>query len=139
MPNVSMHDFIAQYGITSNAVRMQSRPQLGEGWGPNARHWQVTLTNPRGFHRCDFTQGSAHTKAPTTAEVLDCLRMDALAALTTSTVADFAADFGYDMDDDKEAIRVQRIYRACVATLRALRKWLGDEATNELLSDVEGL
>lgn len=63
-------------GLSMTLTRGDSRP----GWGAGSHHYHVTLE--RAGRRCSFpfSQGSGHTKEPTLADVVECLRSDDAAA-----------------------------------------------------------
>ncbi len=81
-----------------------------------------------------YSQGAAHTKAPTCADVLDSLANDA--RLARDSFADFCANIGADEDSRK----AEASYRECVDLMGRLAAFLGSQALfRELLDDVEGL
>ena len=130
-------EFVTAHGFRVLAVRMSHRPEQANDWGPDARHWMMTLY--RGSKGTDyqemqtpFTQGSAHAKAPAIEDVLDCLRHDFSSVIHGESFEDFASEFGYDADSRK----AERIYNACRESMFAFRKAFG-HAVAEALVDSE--
>lgn len=114
--------FIKRNKLEVRAQRIAARPDDNEGWGKNASHWIVTFEKREiggTVQAFLFTQGSAHTKAPTGEDVLDCLKSDASAhGLTFEQWAD---ETGYDRDSRKAEVT----YRACLESARKLLALLG--------------
>lgn len=97
-------------------------------WEADARHWLCVLTrgdkrdkryandpdnyrppaNPCPTMTLYFSQGSAHTKAPTLADIIDCLASDASSFDNADSFEDWASDMGWDEDSRK----AERCYRA---------------------------
>jgi hypothetical protein len=94
-------------------------------------HWAVTLRMGRKQMTVPFSQGWAHTKPPTAADVLDCLASDASGA--DESFEDWAANYGYDTDSRK----AERTYNAVRKQTARLRQFLGDKY--EPLLEVERL
>lgn len=94
-------------------------------WHRNARHWRVKLVRTVNGKRRElstpFSQGSAHVKPPTAADVLSCLLMDARAA--GSTFEDWCADLGYDSDSRK----AERVWDACRKIAPKVQAFCGDD------------
>lgn len=67
-----------------------------------------------------FTQGSAHRKDPTAAEVLDCIGMDVSGVANAEDFETWASDLGYD-NDSRAA---EATYNAIVEQAKALRDFL---------------
>jgi hypothetical protein len=83
-----------------------------------------------------FSQGMAHSEAPTVEDVLDSLMMDALAYTNAASFEDFAGDFGYDPDSR----RAESIYNACGQIAQELVPFLGgQDEFNALAYDTERL
>ena len=86
--------------ILHTATSIPSRPD-GEAWEGAMRHWRVALrrVDESGATLARMTiyysQGSAHTEAPTLADVLESLRMD---SMSPESLADFCSEYGYDID-----------------------------------------
>ena len=136
---LSLAAFIERERITAEAVRIAARTdRTGDQWDATARHWVVTLRQVgrgnRNVLAVQYSQGSAHTKAPTCADVLDSLRSDAEYA--AADFADFCANLGMDADSRK----AEASYRECVGLRERLGAFLGSPAVlRELLENVERL
>jgi hypothetical protein len=72
---------------------------------------------------------------PTTADILDSLRLDAECYDEARDFEDFAATFGYDTDSRK----AEALYHACAEMAKKLRIFLGNTAYTQLLEEVERL
>jgi hypothetical protein len=72
---------------------------------------------------------------PTLEMVLDSLAMDADGWTNTRDFASWCADYGLDTDSRK----AEAAYKACGETAKGLRFLLGDDAYNELRTNVERL
>jgi hypothetical protein len=143
--------FAKKHNITMTAERIAERTDLAgkEGWGNDrgARHWKLTLLRPasyKGERRKKasmtvlFSQGSAHTKEPTLADVLNCLGSDIAGVENARSFRDWCGDLGYDPDSRK----VEKIYIACVKQKDDMLEFLdaghiehdaGRAALNELM------
>ncbi len=128
----TLADFIAQTGITMTARQVASNPHMTD-MGEGARHWRCTLRNGTTRIVVAFSQGSAHTEAPTVADLLDCLASDARAYDGAQDFADFASELGYDADSRK----AYRTYKACGDLSTRLCRLLGGDLYHELLHEVE--
>jgi len=95
---------------------------------------QVGRGNPRSMH-VYFSQGSAHTKAPTLAEVLDCLASDASGIENALSFEDWANEYGCDTDSRK----AEKTYHICQEQAEDLRNLLGRDAYKTLLYHTERL
>jgi hypothetical protein len=131
----TLSEFIERYGIVAEAVRQTSNPNMvDDSTDPGRRHWLVTLHLPDGFFCAidsldiPFTQGSAHTKDPTAADVLECLASDMSSA--GQPFGDWCADLGYDEDSRK----AYATWQAVESQAAAVRDWLGEALTDELLA-----
>lgn len=95
---------------------------------------QAGRGNPRSMH-VYFSQGSAHTNAPTLAEALDCLASDAAGVEHARSFEEWAEEYGYDTDSRK----AEKTYRLCVDQASELRALLGHDAYEMLLYHTERL
>jgi hypothetical protein len=129
---ISIQDFIGNTAITSQVKRVDSNPNA-DGFGPDSRHWLVTLRAGRFSMRVPFSQGSAHTKAPTAADVLDCLAMDAAGFENSRSFDDWAREYGYDTDSRK----AHKIYTVISRQASKLRAMLGQDNYKTLLWNTE--
>lgn len=119
-------EFAAKHNVTLNAVERSERPGAHD-WSKGSRHFACTLIcHGIGFDFW-FSQGSAHTEAPTVENVLICLASDAHGTKDTS-FEEWCRDLGYD-DDSRKALA---IYEACEETATGLEHVLGSDALEEL-------
>jgi hypothetical protein len=143
---ITLQSFIQDRGITMTAQQIPKRPDsTGDAWEASARHFLCTFY--RGGHGTGkgpqeaamvtyFSQGSAHTKPPTCADVLDCLASDASSVENCRGFEDWCGDLGYDSDSRKAFA----IFEACTQQRDELRVFLGDsEAFAQLLFGTERL
>ena len=82
-----------------------------------------------------FSQGSAYTKPPTLADVLDCLASDASGVENAKSFEDWASEYGYDTDSRK----AEKTYRIIEKQAQELKSFLGADAYDTLLWNTERL
>lgn len=93
--------FAAKHGLSLETVRVFGNPNASENWPVEQhwRHWQFRLSTKDGRHMIGFfSQGAAHKKPPTMADVLDCLRSDAFTLQESRGFYDWCMDTGFDTD-----------------------------------------
>lgn len=135
----TLADFIKTHQIRMTATRIPARTDALMDM-PNARHWNCYLhrigygPSGQGWEgiAIEYSQGSAHTKAPTCADILDCLASDDTRG---QYFEDWASDIGYDTDSRK----AYATWEACKSSGEKLLKLLGHEAHRDLLDNVERL
>ena len=145
--------FMKDNGLAFRAVRVDSRPDgLGDiPTGPDHmvnKTWAEVENRHRRHFRVEFrtlasdfalvtffSQGSAHTEAPTATEVLECLAIDARSVVDCTDVLDFAAEMGFASDDLWHDVveNLRKTFNACNSTLDQLDALLGEDAREELL------
>jgi hypothetical protein len=131
----SIEDFIAERHITMSAERVSSNPNMDDDqWAEDASHWRITFRINAASFETYFSQGSAHTEAPTAADVLDCLASDA-STVTDLDFEEWAGELGYNPDSIKDL----HTYNVIKAQSDALKLFLGDTGYRELIEDVERL
>lgn len=133
---MNIGEFVRKHQLVANSTRIPDRPDEMGDW-KGATHWVVTLSqtgrgNPRTFTTF-YSMGSAHKGAPKIDSVLSSLMFDASGAENASSFEDWASEYGYDTDSRK----AERMYNACREISAKLRVFLGRDAYNELLRDVE--
>jgi len=135
----TLDQFIKEQAISIKLTRIDDNPIM-DGMGEGAKHWRVTLSRYRKatklFHATEyltvnFSQGSAHIKPPTIADVLDCLASDSMGL--DDGFDSWASDLGYDTDS-REA---EAIFNVCKDQAKGLKDMLGPGSYKELLWDVE--
>lgn len=89
-----------------------------EGFDPGARAWTVELRYRGRVMTVDYYTGSL-AGYPTTAEVLESLRLDYDAG--SETFDEFCSDFGYDTDSRKAL----RTWKSCATIATKLSRFLG--------------
>lgn len=116
------------------ATRIDARPdRLSDEWSASARHWRITITRDGRQMRVYFSQGSAHTDAPTLEDVLDCLASDAAGINNAAGFDDWCSEYGYDTDSRK----AERIYKACARQGAALARLMDADEFDTLLFNTE--
>lgn len=129
--------FIERHRIGMTATHVSANPNIhpDEAWA--ATHYRCTLHRGGGKARRQmtvyFSQGSAHTRDPSVADVLDCLALDASSVDNARTFEEWASELGYDPDSRKAG----RIYRVCERQAAKLRQFLGSAVYQELLWSTE--
>lgn len=125
---LTLAQFIAQYKVRMRAERIASNPNMAD-MGVGARHWRCVLRCGRHQMTVPFSQGSAHTAAPTVADVLNCLASDSAGLENAQGFEDWCADYGYDTDSRK----AERTYHVVERTSAQLMTLLGADAYDALL------
>jgi hypothetical protein len=92
----------------------------GDKWAHHS--WKCTLRYKGRQMTTDYHMGTGHHgNEPSVADVLYGLLLDY--AVVDSSFAEFCNDFGYS-DDSRKA---EKIYKACIAGGKKLRKLLGED------------
>lgn len=131
---IKIEDFIGNAGITSKVKRVESNPNMQLDYASvGGRHFLVTLKAGRFSMRVPFSQGSAHTKEPTTADVLDCLASDAASIENSRSFEEWAGYMGYDADSRK----AHKTYTIVMRQAAKLRAMLGQDNYETLLWNTE--
>ncbi len=131
---ITLAEFIAAREITAEitygAPADAFRPA---GMDPGANDWTVTLVLPDGGTLVTpFYTGSALGE-PTAADVLGCLAMDGAAVENAGgSFWDWIDDYGMEATRETE-----QTYRATVDQTDRLRAWLGVDAFDQLLWNVD--
>lgn len=137
-------EFCREHGITARAERIEARTRPATDWDASARHFHVTLLIParnmghgnvkpgRAFS-LEFSQGSAHTKSPTAADIIECLALDFSGLDWCDGFEDWAENYGYDTDS-REA---ERIYTECKRQRDAFAAAFGPDITADLANVTE--
>lgn len=121
--------FAKRAGLRMTCRRIDERPDRENGsdeWNRSARHFRLTLS--RGSRRMVvfYSQGSAHTKDPTIADLLNCLASDFSGFADASSFEAWAGDFGYDPDSRK----AERMYRAIERQFKAFERLMWDSGVS---------
>lgn len=139
--NITLDQFIESNGLVMTAKRRNSNPNMAD-W-KDARHWTCTirkLNRPQDSIHPDlyeftipFSQGSAHTKPPTLADVLDCMASDASGYDNDRIFEDWCSEYGYDTDSRK----AEATFNTVKDQSEELKSFLGSESYGTLLWNTE--
>jgi hypothetical protein len=133
---ITLDQFIAEQQLEMSVRPVKRNPHMSEQL---PRNFECTITVVgKGYHEpmtVYFSQGSAHKKKPTLAEVLDCLASDARGIENARLFEDWANEYGYDTDSRK----AEKTYRICQIQAKNLRNLLGRDAYKTLLYHTERL
>lgn len=129
----NMQAFIRNHGIHFDCEWADTNPNMqnDDEWMRSASHWKCTFRKGKRRMTSYFSQGSAISREPEAADVLDSLASDA--NCVTGSFEDFCSDLGYDSDSRK----AERTYKICKRYAGKLEKFLGSEAFEELLYKTE--
>jgi hypothetical protein len=134
---ITLEQFIEKQQLVMSVRAVRRNPHMSGDQLP--RNFECTIEFVgRGYHEpltVYFSQGSAHKKSPTLAEVLDCLASDASGVDNARSFEDWASEYGYDLDSRK----AERTYQICKKQAQDLKALLGQDAYNQLLYDTERL
>ena len=133
---ITLDQFITEQQLVMSVRPIKRNPHMQEQM---PRNFNCTIEfEGRGYHEpltVYFSQGSAHKKPPTLAEVLDCLASDASGVDNAQSFEDWASEYGYDTDSRK----AECTYRICEKQAQELKALLGRDAYNQLLYGTERL
>jgi hypothetical protein len=133
----TIKEFITAQQLTLTLTRV---PVRTDGvMSDSSRHWLFVIEQQGRGNKAKlsgfFSQGSAHTKAPTLADILDCIASDASGIENAGKFSDWCGEYGYSADS-REA---EKIFHACEAQAESLKALLGRDAYQALLFDCERL
>lgn len=133
---ITLDQFIAEQQLEMSVLPVKRNPHMSEQL---PRNFECTITVVgRGYHEpmtVYFSQGSAHKKKPTLAEVLDCLASDASGVDNARSFEDWSSEYGYDTDSRK----AEHTYNTVKEQAQQLRGLLGRSAYEQLLYETERL
>ncbi len=127
--------FIARNRITAHVEYADNNPNMesDKEWNRGASHWKITL-HCRGHQMTTyFSQGSAHTKEPTAADLLDCLALDSSGIDNARSFEDWCSEYGYDTDSRK----AEKTFKVCERQAQKLKTFLPSGEYEMLLWHVE--
>lgn len=134
--DITLDQFIAEHQLEMSIRAVKRNPNMQEQM---PRNFECCITQVGRGNSTEmvvyFSQGSAHKKPPTLAEVLDCLASDASGVDNARSFEDWASEYGYDLDSRK----AERTYQICKKQAQDLKALLGQDAYNQLLYDTERL
>lgn len=111
--------------ITSVAAR--SKRRVPASFTEGSSSWNMTLRYQGRSMRVPFYMGPALKDEPTGPEVLDSLISDAHAWLSSSSVEEFAHEFGYELEEASDRRRASASWRECHTIHDRLAVLLGDD------------
>ena len=133
---VTLQQFVVEQQLEMSVFPVKRNPHMAVQM---PRNFDCTITMVGRGHRepmtVYFSQGSAHKKNPTLAEVLDCLASEASGVDNARSFEDWASEYGYDTDSRK----AERTYQICKKQAQELKALLGQDAYNQLLYSTERL
>lgn len=97
-----------------------------------AFHYKCRIQQYRRGFTLYFSQGGAHTQAPTVTDVLSCIAEDAASYENAGSFEDWAQEFGWDTDSRK----AEKCYRATKRQSEQLKRALGADNYAYLIFDV---
>ena len=103
-------------------------------WQRRATPWTVTLRYQRRQYTFPFWTGSARGN-PETFDAAYCILSDASGVENAWDFEDWASNYGWDTDSRK----AERIYRACQAVARNVKRLLGDDLAELIYMDEDDL
>lgn len=127
---MTVREFVAKHGITATVEYAGPLP----AWEGPHNAYRVTLRHQGRRYTVPFATGTGWTRDPDAADVLECLRSDALSVDGAADFETWASDLGYDTDSRK----AHAAYRACLRIEHRLRRFLGEDIYRELTQAEEG-
>ena len=132
----SLEQFITEQQLAMSVRAVKRNPNMQEQM---PRNFECCITQVGRGNSTEmvvyFSQGSAHIKPPTLAEVLDCLASDASSVDNAKDFEDWASEIGYDTDSRK----AEHTYDICKAQAQELKDLLGGKVYAQLLYETERL
>lgn len=131
----TLEQFIKSAGAVMTATSRDDNHNFAVGEKNRAamHHWTCLLRCGRSRMTIPFSMGSALTREPTVAEVLDCLASDASGIENARSFEDWCGEYGYDVDSRK----AEKTFKVCQRQANQLKRFLGDSAYATLLWEVE--
>lgn len=123
---MTIQEFIDKNHIGFTSKRIDHRPD--NLMDDNMRHFKCTIKHNKIYMIAYFSQGSAHFKDPTCADVLGCLASDCQ-GFSSYSFEDWASELGMDTDSRK----AEKTYKAIGKQYDALLRVLRGDLFNELL------
>ena len=134
---ITLDQFITEQQLVMSVRPVKRNPHMQGEQMP--RNFECAIEfEGRGYHEpltVYFSQGYAHKKPPTLADVLDCLASDASGVDNAQSFEDWASEYGYDTDSRK----AEKTYNICVQQAQELKALLGQDTYNQLLYGTERL
>lgn len=119
---MTIQERTASDGITMKARPTDANPNMADS--ADMDHWRVTLRHVGRSMTLTFSMGSGHNGAePQAAEVLGCLLSDYTGFCNCADFAEWAREYGYDVDSRK----AERIYKNVRRQSVKLANFLGGQ------------
>ena len=144
--------FAKERHLTITAARIPERKDIPDDtWGKEAKHWKCTIrvsvpvaevmpgdnVHNNKLMIVFYSQGSAHTEAPTIEDLLDCLASD-VSGIDGQTFENWAADYCYICEEcERPTPGAERIFHQIEEQRDDLTNLLGVDVLEELLWGVE--
>ena len=132
----TLEQFIAEQQLEMSVRPVKRNPNMQEQM---PRNFECCITQVGRGNSTEmvvyFSQGSAHRKPPTLAEVLDCLASGIAGVDNANDFEDWANEFGYDTDSRK----AEHTYDVCRQQAQELKDLLGGKAYAQLFYKTERL
>lgn len=126
----TIQEFIQDHDIRMTTEQVDSRTD-GVDWQWEARHYVCSFND--GAYCVQYSMGIGLTEEPTAEGVLSCLASDSALIENVENFEEFCSELGFDDD----SIRELRGYELTVKQRDNLKRFLGEEAYQELLWNVE--
>lgn len=132
-------DLAARYELLLEAEQVDANPNMAD-MPVGSTHWRATLYrsfDARDYMQVTFSQGPAHTNAPSLYSVLSCLASDAAMyeAGDFDSFEDYCAAIGADTDNRRAYAAYEKTREAVATQTDALRTLLGEDLLAQLLED----
>lgn len=124
----TMQEFIEKTGTTAIFEWASDNPFMSG----NMNHYKVTIKVKNRRYTSYYSQGYGVKRDPQVADVLSCLVMDASSFENSRDIDDFIAETGFDVSCMADVRRIEKIYKACEKTLKALRRLYSADELQEL-------
>src|SRR3990167_8432953 len=105
---INLEQFIARNRVRMSAEWADSNPNMADMPGGSS-HWKCKIKAGKRSMTVYFSQGPAHSREPTAADLLDCLASDASTIDNARGFEEFCSELGYDTDSRK----AERIFKVC--------------------------
>ena len=113
--------------LSLQCILVSSRgDELAAEW-PGTRHWCVVLGGSYTFY---YSQGPAHTNAPTMGDILHSLQIDCSCVRDGASFEEFCEEFGC-VEDSRRAYRT---YETCQGTCARIIDLIGQSAFETFMS-----
>lgn len=123
---MNYRQFANRHGITLDYEWADSNPNMAGDTPMN--HYTVTLKRARRRMTLSYSMGLGLSGGPDVDDVLNSLALDSHAA--DETFEDWASEYGFDTDSRN----AERLYKTCQRQTEKLKRFLGADMFDELLT-----